>query len=116
MKWCVPDLPPLFATLITRAVKDLDLLIDLLPTRTENADETVRVLGYLHGIFDEQCALQVSKIEKLQKENVEAAKLFAEARKINENLLFMVRNALKEFADCEMEIDRLNLPVIPDSA
>ncbi|OQV22163.1 putative Mediator of RNA polymerase II transcription subunit 21 [Hypsibius exemplaris] len=82
------DLPPLFATLITRAVKELDVMIDRLP----NDDQTLEP--------------DVAYIEKLNQVNREAARIFTSTTEASQHLLEKIQTSLKEISECEMDIDR----------
>ncbi|CAB3995370.1 mediator of RNA polymerase II transcription subunit 21-like [Paramuricea clavata] len=78
----------LFAALIARTAKDIDFLIDSLPS--------------------EECSteLQIASLDKLQHENEEAAEKLEQAVKKGEAVLEMLQNALKTMAERQLDSER----------
>ena len=78
----------LFAALIARTAKDIDFLIDSLPS--------------------EECSteLQIASLDKLERENEEAADKLQQAVKKGEAVLEMLQNALKIMAERQLNSER----------
>ncbi|XP_002739900.1 mediator of RNA polymerase II transcription subunit 21-like [Saccoglossus kowalevskii] len=75
----------LFAQLIARTAKDIDVLIDSLPSE----DATVE--------------LQNASIQRLENENEEAARKLKDIVRKGEILLERIQSALKEIADAQLK-------------
>ena len=78
----------LFAALIARTAKDIDFLIDSLPS--------------------EECSteLQIASLDKLERENKEAANKLKQSVKKGEAVREMLQNALKIMAERQLDSER----------
>ncbi|XP_055327521.1 mediator of RNA polymerase II transcription subunit 21-like [Paramacrobiotus metropolitanus] len=82
------DLPFLFASLITKSIKEMDLLINLLPSEPgakENMDDVIK---------------------RLDRENRESVTILQQSIGLSELFLAQIQKAINDIAECEMEIDR----------
>ncbi|XP_070572129.1 mediator of RNA polymerase II transcription subunit 21-like [Ptychodera flava] len=75
----------LFAQLISRTAKDIDVLIDSLPSEDSTAE------------------LQNASLCRLERENEEAAKKLSDIVKKGEILLERIQEALKEIAEAQLQ-------------
>jgi len=83
------DYPMIFAKLITRAAKDMDVLIDALPSEDSSTD------------------LQVASLEKLQTENEEEAVKLEEIVNKGETYLKFIQMKLEEIATAQLKCQAL---------
>ncbi|CAM9265802.1 unnamed protein product, partial [Lampetra planeri] len=88
----------LFATLIARTAKDIDVLIDSLPSEESTA------------------ALQAASLRRLEEENVEAAALLVEVVGRGEALLARVQAALADIAESQLSTRHSILAPSPSSS
>ena len=79
----------LFSQLIARTAKDIELLIDSLPSEESSAE------------------LQASSLTKLEKENAEAARKLEEVVRLGEATLKEIQSALHDIALQQLEIQKL---------
>jgi len=84
------DYCQIFATLIAKTAKDIDVLIDSLPNE------------------DSYPELQEASIKRLDEENKEAAKRLEEVVQKGEILLEQIRQALHDIAQSQQEMQKLN--------
>ncbi|KAK6620966.1 Mediator of RNA polymerase II transcription subunit 21 [Polyplax serrata] len=80
------DYAQLFATLIARCAKDIDVLIESLPNE------------------DSSTELQVSSLRRLETENQEAADRLEQVVKKGELLLEQIQNALADIAQSQLDM------------
>ncbi|KAL0266275.1 UNVERIFIED_CONTAM: hypothetical protein PYX00_008867 [Menopon gallinae] len=80
------DYAQLFATLIARCAKDIDVLIESLPNE------------------DSSTELQVSSLRRLEAENQEAADRLEQVVKKGELLLEQIQNALADIAQSQLDM------------
>ncbi|KAL3856704.1 hypothetical protein ACJMK2_011427 [Sinanodonta woodiana] len=83
------DYAPIFAKLIARTAKDIDTLIDSLPSEESSLE------------------LQLASLKKLEIENQEAAKKLEEVVAKGENLLHQIQEALNDIAHCQLQCQAL---------
>ncbi|XP_076312551.1 mediator complex subunit 21 isoform X1 [Tachypleus tridentatus] len=83
------DYAQLFATLIARTAKDIDVLIDSLPS-DESSPE-----------------LQAASLRRLEQENQESAKRLEEVVRRGESLLEQIQQALHDIAQSQLDMQRL---------
>ncbi|CAG0919693.1 unnamed protein product [Notodromas monacha] len=83
------DYAKLFASLIARTAKDIDVLIDSLPSDDLSGE------------------LQAASLRTLEKENQEAAKKLEAVVKRGEKLLEQIQTALHDIAQSQLETARL---------
>src|SRR5699024_2810381 len=84
-----PDNARLFARLISKTAKDIDLIIDSLPSREVEPE------------------LQESHIRRLETENTEQARELEAAIKRGEALLDVIKDALEDIAQNQMRMKQL---------
>ncbi|XP_063368323.1 mediator of RNA polymerase II transcription subunit 21 [Cydia fagiglandana] len=80
------DYALLFATLISRCAKDIDTLIESLPSEESSTE------------------LQVQSLRRLEAENKEAAERLEEAVRQGEILLEKIQGALSDIAQCQLDM------------
>ncbi|CAH0402667.1 unnamed protein product [Chilo suppressalis] len=80
------DYAMLFATLISRCAKDIDTLIESLPSEESSAE------------------LQVQSLRRLEAENKEAAEQLEEVVRQGEILLEKIQGALSDIAQCQLDM------------
>ncbi|XP_014677693.1 PREDICTED: mediator of RNA polymerase II transcription subunit 21-like [Priapulus caudatus] len=83
------DYAELFAKLIARTAKDIDILVDSLPSEESSAE------------------LQVAAVKRLEEENKEAAQKLEEVVKRGETVLEQIQRALKDIAQSQIEMQKL---------
>ncbi|XP_005102847.1 mediator of RNA polymerase II transcription subunit 21 [Aplysia californica] len=83
------DYPVLFAKLITRTAKDIDVLIDALPSE------------------DSSTELQVASLQKLEFENQEEAEKLEEIVNRGEKLLKTIQKSLEDIATAQLKCQAL---------
>ena len=119
----ITDLPPLFATLLTRAVKELDVMIDRLPSDSQTTEPEVcfrKKFFLISALFKIAFTIlytgaltlnifQVAYIEQLNAVNQEASRVFTSTAEASQRLLDKFQASLREISECEMEIDRRNV-------
>lgn len=76
----------LFATLISRCAKDIDTLIESLPSEESSTE------------------LQVQSLRRLEAENKEAAEQLEEVVRQGEILLEKIQGALSDIAQCQLDM------------
>jgi len=79
----------LFATLIARTAKDIDVLIDSLPSEESTPE------------------LQAASLRRLEQENQETAQRLEETVKRGEALLEQIQTALQDIADSQLKMQSL---------
>ncbi|CAB3377498.1 mediator of RNA polymerase II transcription subunit 21 [Cloeon dipterum] len=84
------DYASLFATLVARCAKDIDVLIDSLPSD----DNSVEV--------------QVASLRRLEQENQEAAERLQEVVRRGEGLLEQIQAALADIVQCQLDMASLD--------
>ena len=84
-----PDNAQLFSKLITKTAKDIDVIIDSLPSREMETE------------------LQEAHIRRLEEENKEQARKLEAAIKHGEEMLEMIKNALQDIAQNQMMMEQL---------
>lgn len=82
------DYSCLFAKLIARKAKDIDVLIDMLPNETTSSNESL--------------------FEKLEEENVIAGEHLNEVVQRGEILLKKIQSALKDIIETQLDINKMN--------
>lgn len=82
------DYSCLFAKLIARKAKDIDVLIDMLPNETTCSNESL--------------------FEKLEEENVRAGEQLSEIVQRGEVLLEKIQLALKDIIETQLDINKMN--------
>jgi len=92
------DYAALFATLIARCAKDIDTLIDSLPSE-ESSQE-----------------LQVASLSRLEQENQEAAEKLEEVVKQGESLLQRIQAALQDIAQSQLDMQNPTANTVISSA
>ncbi|CAH4027922.1 mediator of RNA polymerase II transcription subunit 21 [Pieris napi] len=80
------DYAVLFATLISRCAKDIDTLIESLPSEESSTE------------------LQVQSLRRLEAENKEAAEQLEEVVRQGEILLEKIQGALSDIAQCQLDM------------
>ncbi|XP_061723075.1 mediator of RNA polymerase II transcription subunit 21 [Cydia pomonella] len=80
------DYALLFASLISRCAKDIDTLIESLPSEESSTE------------------LQVQSLRRLEAENKEAAERLEEAVRQGEILLEKIQGALSDIAQCQLDM------------
>ncbi|KAG6455333.1 hypothetical protein O3G_MSEX009165 [Manduca sexta] len=80
------DYAMLFATLISRCAKDIDTLIESLPSEESSTE------------------LQVQSLRRLEAENKEAAEQLEEVVRQGEILLEKIQGALSDIAQCQLDM------------
>ncbi|CAG9791592.1 unnamed protein product [Diatraea saccharalis] len=85
------DYAMLFATLISRCAKDIDTLIESLPSEESSAE------------------LQVQSLRRLEAENKEAAEQLEEVVRQGEILLEKIQGALSDIAQCQLDMQNPTL-------
>ncbi|XP_053210783.1 mediator of RNA polymerase II transcription subunit 21-like [Panonychus citri] len=80
------DYPQLFAQLIARTAKDIDVLIDSLPSEESTPE------------------LQASHLKRLEAENQEAAQRLEETVAKGEKLLEQIQKALQDIAEAQLQM------------
>ncbi|XP_013781319.1 mediator of RNA polymerase II transcription subunit 21-like [Limulus polyphemus] len=83
------DYAQLFATLIARTAKDIDVLIDSLPSEESSPE------------------LQAASLRRLEQENQESAKRLEEVVRRGEALLEQIQQALHDIAQSQLDMQRL---------
>lgn len=83
------DYAQLFASLIARTAKDIDVLIDSLPSEESSPE------------------LQSASLRRLEQENQEAAKRLEEVMQRGEALLEQIQQALHDIAQSQLDIQKL---------
>ena len=83
------DYPVLFAQLIARTAKDIDVLIDSLPSEDSSPE------------------LQVAALRRLEVENQEAAQQLQDTVAKGEALLDKIQNILSEIANSQLKAQRM---------
>ncbi|KAL1487413.1 hypothetical protein MRX96_037864 [Rhipicephalus microplus] len=84
------DYPQLFATLIARTAKDIDVLIDSLPSEEASPE------------------LQAANLRRLEVENQEAARRLEEVVQQGEALLEQIQKALHDIAESQLSMQHLD--------
>ncbi|KAG6459539.1 mediator of RNA polymerase II transcription subunit 21 [Manduca sexta] len=85
------DYAMLFATLISRCAKDIDTLIESLPSEESSTE------------------LQVQSLRRLEAENKEAAEQLEEVVRQGEILLEKIQGALSDIAQCQLDMQNPSL-------
>ncbi|GAB6030091.1 Mediator of RNA polymerase II transcription subunit 21 [Chamberlinius hualienensis] len=85
----IEDHAQLFATLIARSAKDIDVLIDSLPSEDSSPE------------------LQAKSLQRLEQENQEASWNLEHVIQRGERLLEQIQQALRDIANSQLEIQRL---------
>ncbi|XP_064619688.1 mediator of RNA polymerase II transcription subunit 21-like [Lineus longissimus] len=88
------DYAPLFAQLIARTAKDIDVLIDSLPSEESSTD------------------LQAACLRRLEAENNDAARRLEEVVKRGETVLEQIQQALHEIALSQLESQSLEYEAV----
>lgn len=83
------DYAHLFATLIARTAKDIDVLIDSLPSEDSSPE------------------LQAASLRRLEQENQDAARRLEEVVRRGDVLLDQIQQALHDIAQSQLEIQRV---------
>ena len=98
------DHAPLFATLIARCAKDIDVLIDSLPSEDSTSELQVHHLIHLADPSQNSPAFpfQMTSLRKLEKDNEEAALRLEEAVQEGELMLEKIQNALHDIAQSQL--------------
>ncbi|XP_074597649.1 mediator complex subunit 21 [Brevipalpus obovatus] len=86
------DYPQMFAQLIARTAKDIDLLIDSLPSEESTPE------------------LQASHLRRLEVENQEATQKLEETVERGERLLKNIQKALEDIANAQLYLTALEMP------
>ncbi|KAH7966863.1 hypothetical protein HPB49_020022 [Dermacentor silvarum] len=84
------DYPQLFASLIARTAKDIDVLIDSLPSEEASPE------------------LQAANLRRLEVENQEAARRLEEVVQQGEALLEQIQKALHDIAESQLSMQHLD--------
>lgn len=92
------DHSKLFAKLITRTAKDIDLLIESLPNREADTE------------------LQESHIRRLEAENAEQAQELIETIEMGEQMLSIIQDALQDIAENQMRMQLLEAQALAGSS
>lgn len=92
------DYAALFATLIARCAKDIDTLIDSLPSE-ESSQE-----------------LQVASLSRLEQENQKAAEQLEEVVKRGETLLQQIQAALQDIAQSQLDMQNPTADTVINSS
>ncbi|TRY70385.1 hypothetical protein TCAL_08909 [Tigriopus californicus] len=85
------DHTSLFAQLIARTAKDIEILIDSLPAEESSSE------------------LQASSLQKLEKDNQEAAQKLEDVVQQGEAILQEIQSALHDIAQSQLEIQKLEV-------
>ena len=85
----ISDYTILFSQLIARTAKDIELLIDSLPSE------------------DSSLELQANSLNKLEKENDEAAEKLKEVVQQGEAILKEIQSALHDISQSQLEIEKM---------
>lgn len=94
----IPDNAKLFSKLIAKTAKDIDVIIDSLPSREMEAE------------------LQEAHIRRLEEENKEQARKLEAAIKHGEEMLEMIKNALEDIAQNQMMMEQLEARTLANIA
>ncbi|XP_044738946.1 mediator of RNA polymerase II transcription subunit 21 [Chrysoperla carnea] len=84
------DYAQLFSTLISRTAKDIDILIESLPSEESSTD------------------LQVASLKRLETENQDAADRLEEVVRRGEKLYERIQAALSDIAQAQLDMQNLN--------
>jgi len=85
----MPDNARLFAKLITKTAKDIDVIIDSLPSKEMETE------------------LQEAHIRQLEEENKEQARILQETIRQGEEMLDLIKRALEDIARSQMMMEQL---------
>lgn len=101
------DHASLFATLIARCAKDIDVLIDSLPS--EDSTSELQVIWFAFRLFinvawlnNLNLYLQIASLRRLEKENEDAATQLREVVSEGELMLEKIQNALHDIAQTQL--------------
>lgn len=92
------DYPQLFASLIARTAKDIDVLIDSLPSEEASPE------------------LQAANLRRLEVENQEAARRLEEVVQQGEALLEQIQRALHDIAQSQLSMQHLDPDLLSPSS
>ncbi|KAF4520170.1 hypothetical protein B566_EDAN008988 [Ephemera danica] len=89
------DYAHLFATLVARCAKDIDVLIDSLPSEEASTE------------------LQVAALKRLEQDNQEAAERLQDVVRRGEGLLEQIQAALSDIVQCQLDMASADPSALP---